>query len=221
MNGLAVVISARSNSSRLPRKALLSLGGRPLIQFLIDRLRTSQLCREFIFATTTRADDNELAAVVAGLGLQVLRGSDNDVALRHIEVAQRYRLKWVLRVTGDCPFVDGLSLDHCMRQWRPGPVLTTTKGVFPVGIDYELLSVEALEAEWPKMSVEEREHLTLRFYRADLGFKTASFGSPEWPKSQESYTVDTLEDFERASAKVRQLGKLDFSIAELLNLERR
>ena len=123
-----------------------------MIQFLLDRLRGTRLGGEVIFATTERADDDELARTVGDLGVPVFRGADADVVERYVGVAQAFGLDFIVRVTGDCPFVDAESLDACLAQWSPSSEadIVSTKGVFPVGIDYELFSVATMEREWPK-----------------------------------------------------------------------
>ena len=219
MSRIGTVVSARTASKRLPAKALLDMGGVPMIQFLLERLRSTHHGGPIIFATTQRGDDDELADVVGGLGVPVFRGADADVAERYLFCAREFELDWIVRVTGDCPFVDAQSMDECLVQWSPTDDvdMVSTKGVFPVGIDYELFSTAVLAAEWPRMSTEEREHLTLRFYRADLGFRVKHFARPaSWPSVAHNFLVDTQADYERAMRKVERLGNARFSISELL-----
>ena len=151
----------------------------------------------------------------------MFRGADADVAGRYLAAARKFGLDWIVRVTGDCPFVDAESLDYCLGQWSPRERcdLISTKGVFPVGIDYELFSTTTLETEWPKMTDEEKEHLTLRFYRPELAFAVKRFVRPSaWPQVAGSYLVDTPSDYDRAQALVRALGSRRFSVDELLAL---
>ena len=188
MSGIGTVVSARTASRRLPAKALLDLGGMPMIRFLLERLRSTRHGGPVIFATTQRRDDDALAEAVRSLGFPVFRGADADVAGRHLACAREFDLDWIVRVTGDCPFVDAESMDACLLQWSPADDvdMVTTKGVFPVGIDYELLSSAVLASEWPRMNDDEREHLTLRFYRDDLGFRVKRLTSSNTSRSGES-----------------------------------
>lgn len=223
MSVVATVVSARMASRRLPGKALLDLGGVPMVQFLLDRLRGTKLGGPVIFATTERRDDDILAVRVAEMGIPVFRGADADVAGRYLALARKFAADWIVRVTGDCPFVDAQSLDYCLSQWdrQEKYDLLSTKGAFPVGIDYELFSTATLESEWPKMSGEEKEHLTLRLYRPELGFALKLFSHPtSWPKVSCSYTVDTAEDYKKALAWVKSLGNRRFSVQDLLGLPR-
>jgi len=88
-----------------------------------------------------------------------------------------------------------------------------------VGIDYELFPTALLEREWPAMSDEEKEHLTLRFYRPELGFVVRRFERPvSWPVVDRAYLVDTAADYEKARAWASRFPDGRFSIPELLAL---
>lgn len=223
MNNIAIVLSARMASSRLPGKAMLPLCGVPIVQFIIDRLRKSKYCEKIILATTTRCEDDILVNLAHILNIPVFRGADKDVAARYIDLAHQFKLDWIVRVTGDCPFIDGFSLDHCLSQWsrKDEEVLWTTKRAFPIGIDYELISCAALKQEWSKMSISEKEHVTLRFYRSDLEvFKLKRHFVPplSWPKVSRELTIDTREDYDQASSWVKHFDSRDFSVLDLLYL---
>ena len=101
-----IIVGARIGSTRLPGKALLQIGGYPMIIFLLERIRATQSVNKIIFATTTLSEDNELAQVVKDAGFTVFRGSNQNVVERYIDAAQEYNLDYVIRITGDCPFVD-------------------------------------------------------------------------------------------------------------------
>ena len=219
MTAIGTVVSARTASIRLPAKAFRLLDDVPMIVFLLERLRSTRKGGKLIFATTQRRDDDKLAELVGGLGIPVFRGADSDVADRYLAAAKEFGLEFIVRVTGDCPFVDADSLDACIAQWSAESAsdIFTTKGVFPVGIDFELFSTLVLEREWPKMTAEEREHLTLRFYRQDLGFSISRFEPPaDWPVVSHPFVVDTIADLKQASRLVSRLGR-HFTVRQLLD----
>ena len=221
MTVVGTVVAARMNSVRLPGKAMLDLDGVPMIQFLLDRLRSTKLGGPVVFATTERADDDVLASHVAGMGVPVFRGADDDVAQRYVAAGHEFGFDWIVRVTGDCPFVDGESLDFCLSQWNADAIGTvhSTKGAFPVGIDYEVVATETLRVEWPKMSAQEREHVTLRLYRPELGFVVRQFTPPaSWPVAHARYVVDTPSDYGNAARWTARLGSRRFSVQRLLEL---
>ncbi len=61
------IIPARGGSEGIKRKNLVKLGGRPLIEYSIRAAQESQLIDEILLST----DDDEIAAVGEGLGLDV------------------------------------------------------------------------------------------------------------------------------------------------------
>lgn len=201
---------------------MLPLGGVPIIQFIVERLRQTQRGGKLILATTTRGDDDVLARLGEQLDVLVFRGADADVAGRYVALAHEFKLDWIVRVTGDCPFIDAASLDHCLAQWQPATsgTLWSTKGAFPVGIDYELISCAALMSEWPSMTAEEREHVTLRFYRSDAAKPYGRQFLPPagWPRTTRHFTVDTPDDYRQACEWVDRLGARKFPVSDVLKL---
>lgn len=221
MSRVGTVVAARTGSSRLPRKALLPLGEYPMILFLLERIRATREASKVILATTTLPEDDELTRVVGDAGFLVFRGTNEDVVARYVDAAQAYDLDYVVRVTGDCPFVDAETLDHCLisaRQHIPFD-LASTKGYFPVGIDYEIYKASVMAGLHAAGTLDaaDREHLTLHMYNQSDRFKLA-FLEPrsEW-RSNKTFTVDTWDDYVRAQEIVMQMGRTNFTIAELVD----
>src|SRR3974390_1575647 len=102
---VGIVVAARIGSTRLPGKALRPLDGIPMIVFLLRRLVPARRAT-VVFATTELPADDMLAGIVAGEGFPVYRGANEDVVARYVGAAERFSLDTVVRVTGDCPFVN-------------------------------------------------------------------------------------------------------------------
>ncbi|UXH77629.1 cytidylyltransferase domain-containing protein [Roseateles amylovorans] len=64
---LLALVPARGGSKRLPRKNVLMLGGRPLIQWSIDAARESGVCIDVLVST----DDDEIAQASRDAGAMV------------------------------------------------------------------------------------------------------------------------------------------------------
>lgn len=210
----AVVLAARLRSSRLPAKALLPLAGLPLLAFLLRRLKGSALAERVVLATTDRPEDRHLAALAQAEGVEVFRGDENDLIRRTLDACARFGVEYAVRVTGDCPFVDAASLDHCLRQClaledQGGFDLASTKGAFPVGIDFEVINAAALAAVDASglPDAAHREHLTKYFHDHPEGFRLARLDPPEsWPRSARAFTVDTLDDYLFCKDLAERLG---------------
>ena len=215
---VGVIVAARTGSTRLPGKALRPLGGKPMILFLLERIRASREADAIVFATTELADDDGLAGLVESAGYSVFRGAGEDVVQRYVTAARLQGFDYVVRVTGDCPFVDAESLDYCVAQARAqAPFdLASTKGEFPVGIDYDIYRASVMEElhAGDELDARDREHLTLFMYgREDRFSLVRLIPRPEWCSSH-SFTVDTLEDYRRVQNTVARVGE-SVTIAEL------
>ena len=64
---MLVIIPARAGSKGIPRKNLVLLGGKPMIQYTIEAAQQSQFVSRIVLST----DDPEIAALGSGLGLDV------------------------------------------------------------------------------------------------------------------------------------------------------
>jgi len=67
------VVQARLGSSRLPGKALLEIAGRPMLSLVLERARAIPGVDEVVLATTTRPDDDALAALARHDGVASVR----------------------------------------------------------------------------------------------------------------------------------------------------
>jgi spore coat polysaccharide biosynthesis protein SpsF (cytidylyltransferase family) len=217
---IGTVVSARMGSTRLPGKAMLDFGGCPLIEHLFRRIEGTKLGGNIYFATTERSEDTQMADLIAQLGIEVFRGANEDVAGRYLALAQLKGIAWIVRITGDCPFVDAESLDYCLSQcdFLHSDIVYTTKGKFPIGIDYEVFSTDLLASEWLAMTPEEKEHVTLRFYGTQSRAQIRQFTTPDsWIETKQTFTIDTESDYRTGLRRLKLLEER-FSIQDLLRL---
>jgi len=116
---LAIILTARMNSERLPGKAMLEIQGQPLIGWIVQRLKR---VGNVVLATTELTADDALASYARVLDVPVYRGATNDVITRMDNALKKYQPKaeWVLRGLGDCPFMAGelieRAVDVCTQQ---------------------------------------------------------------------------------------------------------
>lgn len=220
-----VIIAARMGSRRLPGKALLTLKGLPMIVFLIRRLLGTKLADGIFLATTNLAEDDILAAVVSAEGIKVFRGKRDDLVQRYVDAAEKFGIEYVVRVTGDCPFVNAESLDYCLKkceEWGDFD-LANTKGEFPVGIDYEVYRAATLKGLHlnGRLDRNDREHLTLYIHNNSHRFIIHSVKPlDKWICKEEKFTIDTATDYARALKILRDLSTIDFNIETLVKQAR-
>lgn len=222
MNNLGrvgIIISVRSNSSRLPRKALLKLMGISTLSFLIRRLKTSVRVDEIILATTSLSQDDELAEIGKNEKIKVYRGSLDNVVERNVLAAEEYGIETVLRITGDCPFVSGELVDFAIENSSQENFdLYSTKGEFPIGLDVEIYRAFQMKKLHKSMVLNDRhrEHLTLYYYENFEKFHIYRIYPPKEWKTDRVFTIDNFEDYNSACKLVSNFKDIHTPIASFV-----
>ena len=111
-----VAIPARLASTRLPRKVVLDLGGKPVVRHVWEKARQMKTADRVVIL----ADSEEVAALCRGFGAEVLM-TDPACASgteRLASVLDRVPGDFYLNVQGDEPFIDPVLLDALVNRWR-------------------------------------------------------------------------------------------------------
>ena len=216
-----VIIAARTGSRRLQGKALLPLLGIPMVSFLIRRLKPSLQADCLMLATTRKSEDDRLEKLAREEQIICFRGDENNLIKRYLDAARKFDIDRIVRVTADCPFVSAETLDYCLSlcDEHTDYDLASTKKQFPVGVDYELFSSKGLTHLYEKCrpTEEEQEHLTLHMVNHPEKFNIMKLSpQAQWRWQGRDFTVDTRQDYEWAAALVAKLGRIDFTLAELI-----
>ena len=204
------IVVARLDSRRLASKALVDLGGRPLVRHVIDRALRVPSLAGVALATTTRPLDEPLVDCARSAGIAVFRGSASNVAERLVACARHHQADFLVRLNADSPFADPGLIEEGLQR------LFAAKGVdlvsnlpgrtFPYGISVEIVSVSTLERILPTLSDEEAEHVTARFYGRPAEFRIERLVCPQPQLRHARLVIDTEEDLARVRDLVRRLG---------------
>jgi spore coat polysaccharide biosynthesis protein SpsF len=196
---IGIITQARMTSTRLPGKVLLSAGGRTMLEHHIDRLGAAGV--PVIIATTVNETDDVIVEEAERLGARVFRGSEADVLSRFAGAAESLHLDAVVRVTSDCPLIDGdvirRGIDAFLALDDPDAYVSNTlERTFPRGFDFEVFSTKALrEANANATSASDREHVTPYINQNRSGHSTISSVRRGADASRYRVTLDTQEDF--------------------------
>lgn len=163
---IGVVIQARTSSTRLPKKVLLPLpkANRTVLECVIDRVFESKLTTDVIIATTTEQEDDEIYDLCQSINVQCFRGSLDNVLSRYYFTAKEYNLDHIVRITSDCPVIDGHVIDCIIKQHlSEGNDYTSNvlERTYPHGMDTEVMTFSALEEAYMNSAEPfEKEHVT-------------------------------------------------------------
>lgn len=222
MDNKAIFIQARSGSSRLPGKVLLTVKGLPLILHLIKRVRLSTATELIVLCTTNAQTDDKLAAVGHKAGIEVFRGSELDVAQRLLHAAEKFSVDFFVVVEGDEIFVEARFIDAVFRLAETTDAdLVETKGL-PIGAWVYGVRTAALHSICSEANTVDLDGWT-NLFAQDPRFTQAFVEADEAIVSVSGslrLTVDYPEDIELVRAIFARLYRPEevFSLDEVLDL---
>ncbi len=216
---VVAVIQARMGSTRLPRKVLTPLAGRPVLGWVTRSLEACDELDEIVLATSTEAGDDALAAYAAQHGVRCVRGPERDVLSRYLLALEQTAADAVVRITADCPLLDPSLVDLVVAVWRSDPsweyVATTLQRSLPRGLDVELVSAPTLRGLDESAVGFHRQHVTSLLYREPAGRRL--LGLCVAPRADDlRVTLDTAEDLALLQAVTEALGDRIVGWAELV-----
>jgi len=193
---ILAIVQVRMSSARLPGKVMKEVLGKPMISYLLERLRSSRRIDKIMLATTDMPSDDPVAAYVQSIGFDVFRGSEDDVLARYYQAARQYDPEHVVRITGDCTFIDAAICDRLIAVYLERKVDYAYLGPsFAEGLDCEIFKFEVLKKACQNAQLRsEREHVT-RYIHNNPGMFTKFQLDNSCDDSRYRIVLDEPEDF--------------------------
>ncbi len=218
---IGIISQARMTSSRLPGKVLKTVQGKTLLQYHLDRLQHSAL--PVIVATTTNLSDQPIVDLCHP-GIPVFRGSEEHVLSRFSGAAKEHQLDIIVRVTSDCPLIDGKMIREAAELYqnlnKPWLYLSNAiQRTYPRGFDFEIFSREMLDEAKDKSSLlAEKEHVTPYIHQNRHG-KTNFYHFLRNPDmSAHRLTVDEPADYQLIEKLILDYGCDQKSVSEICEI---
>ncbi|MEI6289180.1 MAG: glycosyltransferase family protein [Chloroflexota bacterium] len=220
MPDTVAIIQGRMGSSRLPGKVLRDIGGKPMLQHVIERVSLAKTLQLVMTATSTDSADEPIADYCAANGIPCYRGSLHDVLDRFYQASKWQNARTIVRITADCPLIDPVLIDQAVQlvtnsdsshnfdftaNRLPPPYHRT----FPIGLDVEVCTFAALERAWRESKETfHREHVMPYLYEGvELAAKAGNISTGTSLRGfrigmtnhtsdhgSQRWTVDTPED---------------------------
>jgi len=207
---LAVVLQARVDSSRLPGKSLLPLGGKTVV---ISRVM--EALNKVPVHLRVLACPEDSAAAFAPLaeesGFTLLTGPKDDVLGRYCLALRTFNIQRVIRATGDNPFVFADAAAAINTEALALNADYAGYSGLPLGAGVESVCAAALlRAEAESAAPYEREHVCPYLYTHPELFSLHRPLAPlRWQGADIRLTIDTREDYERAQMLYAELDHLE------------
>jgi len=221
------IIYSRLSSSRLPRKALMDVSGRSLIDRVIDA--TLRIDSDVtVLATSDQSSDDELSKVATARQIVVMRGSLNNVASRTIETIYQHDLDYFIRINGDSPILPWRSINAELSNLKAGSqidlITNLVPRTFPYGFSVEIVRSQVLIDNYEFFTSEHQEHITKYFYEKLEKFDVKKICSKEELRSDDfcSLTVDDDATLLNVTKLFGQYPDIqDYTETELLSICKR
>ena len=206
---LVAVIQARMGSSRLPGKVLADIGGRSMLQRVIERAQAIEKVADVCVATTLSSADDPVVDLCEWLRVLTFRGHPFDVLDRYYHAALAFGAKHIVRITADCPLLDPDVSSRVVRAYvadggRYDYVSNVDPPTFPDGHDTEVFSLYILGlAHRLAKDADEREHVTVFFRRHPEMVRSLNvYNSTD--QSKVMLSVNTAADLARVRAMAKR-----------------
>ena len=216
---IGIITQARMTSTRLLGKVLLRIGDKTVLQYHLDRLKKSKL--PVFIATTTNPTDDLIVNFAREQQVPYYRGDEQNVLSRYYDCARLNHLDLIIRVTSDCPLIDGDLIaaavaEYVERQDNNLYLSNCLIRTFPRGFDFEIFSIALLEEAFLKASnPADLEHVTPYINQNRSGNVHLSHITQPNDKSNYRITLDTPEDFKLIRILIEQYQAQNLSAAEI------
>jgi len=207
----AVIIQCRLSSTRLPGKAIMDLGGFPVLAWALKSMK--KVPADYYYVATDFDSYDALKPICEANGFQIFAGDLNDVLKRFCDLIKTLDVKTIIRGTADNPFLFYEAAEESVKDFEE-----YNKGKFhcdyltysglPHGSGVEIFSAEALlKAAEQTSDPYDHEHVGPALYKHTDKFKCNFVKAPRRYNHPElRTTIDTYSDYLRAIQVVNYLG---------------
>ena len=198
---IVATIEARMTSTRLPGKVMMPVLGKPILYYLVERLKSVPSIDEIVLATTLNKTDDKIIEFAISENISYFRGSEDDVMLRVVEAADSVDADIVVEITGDCPIIDPQIVEQTILMYRANNADYVSNGhvrSFPDGMDTQVFALDVLKKSLSMTNeLLDHEHVTLHIRNNPQLFTKINFVAPpelDWPEL--GLTLDEQNDYD-------------------------
>lgn len=220
-----IIVQARMGSTRLPGKVMHEIDGKPLLQYLIERLRRCCIPDTVIVATSIDGIDDSIAELCEDLGISYWRGDCENVASRFKDIIEHWNLDAFIRLSGDSPLLDHVLIDEYYPIFCKIPCDLLTNlfpRTYPKGQSIEFFRSQVFLNGYSMMEdKDDLEHVTTFFYKKYLDFNIHNI-SCDTDFSHLQLSVDTPEDLMNFKRIIAHMEKphWQYRLSEVVELYR-
>ena len=198
---IIAIIQSRMTSERYPGKMLAPFLGKPVFAHVVDKIKLSKIRPKIILATSKNYTDEPLVLYAKHLGLDVVRGSHDDVYSRFSSTLNKFECEAFFRVCGDSPLLLPFLFDKAVSIYHQSEydlITNVFPKTFPAGMSVELVKTKTfLELEKNITNNEDQEHITKYFYNHSNDFQINNIECLNNVNSNLKLAVDEPKDIQK------------------------
>ena len=214
----SVFIPVRLKSKRLKNKALKKIEKKNSIIWCAESALRIKNIKNVVVMTSKLKQDNPLKLINFKKNIKFFRGDANNLILRFLDAARKFKVNTIIRVTGDCPFISHEIMDFLLKSHKKNDADFTAAKNYSVGTSGEIIEVSALKKLNKNIkNFKFSEYMTFFFLDNPKFFKLNLVNLPKKYIRDYRLTLDYKEDLKMFNKLVLRLKEKKFKI-NLLNI---
>jgi len=141
---LWAILPCRARSERLYCKPLQKIGGRPILEHLIDGIRRLGIVDGVALGISEGRENHCFIEFAEEHGLPFVIGPELNVLKRVIDIVDKFDVDTMFRMTTECPFIYHYGAADILAQHVQQEIQFTTISQLPLGTTYELIDCRVL-----------------------------------------------------------------------------
>jgi spore coat polysaccharide biosynthesis protein SpsF (cytidylyltransferase family) len=221
LTSVLIGIQARSTSQRLPKKCFEPIGGRRMLDHVVEACqRAAKYSNKYTYRKNYTVniallipDGDIIKRAFTSSQAEIIEGPEFDVLTRFMIAQAKHQADYVCRITGDCPLIPPFVISKhislaVMGNYDYVSNVDECCRLSLDGIDCEVMSARMLT--WLNINAEnptDREHVTTLARLNPPKWAKRGFTASYFDQSGVKLSVDTPEDLEAVRKEYDRVGK--------------
>lgn len=201
MEKIGILIFARTNSKRFPKKVIALINKRKtLIELIHARVKKRSKKYLVIVNTSLNKSDDIIVSLCRRRKIKFFRGSLNNVFDRAIQCCKKFKLDAFVRVNADRPFFDFNLMQEMIKIFKSGKFDIVTNQLSnncPKGLACEIAKIKIFnKLKINLLTKNEKEHIFNYFYKKKNDYKIKNLIKSHYKRNKKlNLSIDTKKDF--------------------------
>tara|TARA_Y100000389_G_scaffold120331_1_gene117622 strand:- start:39086 stop:39772 length:687 start_codon:yes stop_codon:yes gene_type:complete len=167
-----IVIQCRFSSSRLKGKIFYEFDNMSFLDFLLQNLKRAKEIRNIIIAVPFDKFTKIFQSIAKKNKVKIFYSkniSENNVLKRYYFCSKKFKIKNLIRITSDCPFINPIVVDEMVNNYKKKNLNFLTNNnprYLPHGFDCEIIKYDLIQKMYTRAkSSYDKEHVTPWIYK--------------------------------------------------------